>query len=65
MSLATPKTMTHQEIFRRLHEIIEQIDENKNFVYGSGFEEPQEIVATGDWLEQLEELKEKVKDCIK
>ena len=57
--------MTHQEIFRRLHEIIEQIDENKNFIYGGAFEEPQQIVVIGDWLEELEELKEKIKDCIK
>jgi hypothetical protein len=57
--------MTHQEIFRRLHTIIDQIDENKNFIYGSAFEEPQQIVVIGDWLEELEELKEKIKDCIK
>jgi len=57
--------MTHQEIFRRLHEIIEQIDENKKFIYGSAFEEPQQIVVIGDWLEELEELKEKIKESIK
>jgi hypothetical protein len=57
--------MTHQEIFRRLHTIIDQIDENKNFIYGSAFEEPQQIVVIGDWLEELEELKEKIKESIK
>ena len=57
--------MTHQEIFRRLHTIIDQINENKNFIYGSAFEEPQQIVVIGDWLEELEELKEKIKECIK
>jgi hypothetical protein len=57
--------MTHQEIFRRLHTIIDQINENKNFIYGSAFEEPQQIVAIGDWLEELEELKEKIKESIK
>jgi len=57
--------MTHQEIFRRLHEIIEQIDENKKFIYGGAFEEPQQVVVIGDWLDELEELKEKVKESIK
>jgi pyridoxal/pyridoxine/pyridoxamine kinase len=57
--------MTHQEIFRRLHEIIEQIDENKKFIYSGAFEEPQQIVVIGDWLDELEELKEKVKESIK
>jgi hypothetical protein len=57
--------MTHQEIFRRLHTIIDQINENKNFIYGSAFEEPQQIVVIGDWLEELEELKEKIKESIK
>lgn len=57
--------MTHQEIFRRLHTIIDQIDENKKFIYGSAFEEPQQIVVIGDWLEELEELKEKIKESIK
>ena len=65
MSLKTLTTMTHQEIFRRLHTIIDQIDENKNFIYGSAFEEPQQIVVIGDWLEELEELKEKIKESIK
>ena len=57
--------MTHQEIFRRLHEIIEQIDENKDFIYGNAFEDQRQIVVIGDWLKELEELKEKIKDCIK
>jgi hypothetical protein len=57
--------MTHQEIFRRLHTIIDQINENKNFIYGSAFEEPQQIAVIGDWLEELEELKEKIKESIK
>jgi len=65
VSLKTLTTMTHQEIFRRLHTIIDQIDENKNFIYGSAFEEPQQIVVIGDWLEELEELKEKIKESIK
>ena len=63
--MKTLTTMTHQEIFRRLHTIIDQIDENKNFIYGSAFEEPQQIVVIGDWLEELEELKEKIKESIK
>ncbi len=63
--MKTLTTMTHQEIFRRLHTIIDQINENKNFIYGSAFEEPQQIVVIGDWLEELEELKEKIKESIK
>ena len=57
--------MTHQEIFRRLHTIIDQIEENIDVQERYGFEDPQKIVVLGDWLEELEELKEKIKESIK
>jgi 2',3'-cyclic-nucleotide 2'-phosphodiesterase (5'-nucleotidase family) len=64
VSSKTP-TMTHQEIFRRLHTIIEKIDDNTEVAPSYNFEDPKVIAVVTEWREELEDLKEKVKDLIK
>lgn len=57
--------MTHQEIFRRLHAITEKIDANTEVAPSYNLEEPRELTLVTEWREELEELKEKIKDSIK
>ena len=64
MSLKTP-AMTYQDIFRRLHAIIEKIDANTEVAPSYNFEDPRELTLVTEWREELEELKEKIKDSIK
>jgi hypothetical protein len=64
VSLKTP-AMTHQDIFRRLHAIIEKIDANTEVSPSYNFEDPRELTLVTEWREELEELKEKIKDSIK
>jgi len=58
--------MTHQEIFRRLSSILEEIEQNK---VGKWSEEkpddPQDAVLITKWKQELEELANEVRDNIK
>jgi len=64
LSVVTTPAMTHQEIFRRLHAITEKIDANTEVAPSYNFEEPREVTLVTEWREELEELKEKIKDSI-
>ena len=64
MSLKT-LAMTHQEIFKRLHTIIEKIDQQTEVVQRYNLETPKKMVPINQWKQELEELKEKIKEQIK
>ena len=65
LSVVTTLAMTHQEIFRRLHAITEKIDANTEVAPSYNFEDPKELTLVTEWRQELEELKEKIKDLIK
>ena len=69
MSIANDtKHMTHQEIFQKLMHIIDQINENHVELWSSGIDEPaecQESIIKGQWLEDLHQLSDDVRDAIK
>lgn len=65
LSVVTTPAMTHQEIFRKLHAITEKIDANTEVAPSYNFEDPRELALVTEWREELEELKEKIKDSIK
>ena len=62
------KHMTHQEIFQRLMSIIDQINKNNIELFGPDddqFAEGQESIIVGQWLEDLHQLSDDVRDAIK
>jgi hypothetical protein len=58
--------MTHQEIFRRLSSILEEIEQNKVGKWTEETpDEPQDAVLVTKWKQELEELANEVRDNIK
>jgi hypothetical protein len=58
--------MTHQEIFRRLSSILEEIEQSKVGKWSEETpDEPQDAVLVTKWKQELEELANEVRDNIK
>lgn len=57
--------MNNQEIFRRLSDILSQIEQNQDELWLGGLEDAKQCIIVADWLEELKELNNQVRDNIK